>query len=382
MSDKQTEIQQKAAPQTTKRRKFLAGSAAATGAAIAGFPMIARAETVNLRFQSTWPLKDIFHEYALDFAKKVNDMAGGRLKIEVLPAGSVVKAFDLLDAVNKGTLDGGHGVVAYWYGKQQALALWGSGPAWGMDANMVLAWHNYGGGKQLLDEIYKGLNLDVQSFIYGPMPTQPLGWFKKPIAKLADLKGLKYRTVGLAVDIFKDLGAAVNPLSGAEIVPAIDRGLLDAAEFNNASSDRTLGFPDVSKNCMLQSFHQASENFEILFNKKKYDALPGELKSIIDYAVQASSADMSWKAIDRYSRDYEEMRSKQGVKFYKTPDAILRAQLDTWDKVVAAKESENPVFKKVNESMKAFAERAARWQNDTLVDYKMAYNHFFNKKKG
>lgn len=382
MSDKQTEIQQKAAPQTTKRRKFLAGSAAATGAAIAGFPMIARAETVNLRFQSTWPLKDIFHEYALDFAKKVNDMAGGRLKIEVLPAGSVVKAFDLLDAVNKGTLDGGHGVVAYWYGKQQALALWGSGPAWGMDANMVLAWHNYGGGKQLLDEIYKGLNLDVQSFIYGPMPTQPLGWFKKPIAKLDDLKGLKYRTVGLAVDIFTDLGAAVNPLPGAEIVPAIDRGLLDAAEFNNASSDRTLGFPDVAKNCMLQSFHQASENFEILFNKKKYDALPAELKSIIDYAVQASSADMSWKAIDRYSRDYEEMRSKQGVKFYKTPDAVLRAQLDSWDKVIAKKEAENPVFKKVNESMKAFAQRAASWQNDTLVDYKMAYNHFFNKKKG
>ena len=363
------------------RRKFLAGSAAAGGAAITGFPMIAKAQTVNLRFQSTWPAKDIFHEYAGDFAKKVNDMAGGRLKIEVLPAGSVVKAFDLLDAVSKGTLDGGHGVVAYWYGKQQALALWGSGPAWGMDANMVLAWHYYGGGKQLLDEIYKSLNMDVQSFIYAPMPTQPFGWFKKPVTKADDLKGVKFRTVGLAVDIYNDMGAAVNPLPGGEIVSALDRGLLDAAEFNNASSDRILGFPDVAKNCMLQSFHQASENFEILFNKKKYDGLSTELKAIIDYAVQASSADMSWKAIDRYSTDYAEMRSKQGVKFFKTPNAILQQQLKSWDKVVAKKEAENPTFKKVNASMKAFAQRAAAWQNDTLVDYKMAYNHFFGGKK-
>ena len=362
------------------RRKFLAGTAVAGGAAITGFPMISNAQTVSLRFQSTWPAKDIFHEYANDFAKKVNDMAGGRLKIEVLPAGSVVKAFDLLDAVSKGTLDGGHGVVAYWYGKQQALALWGSGPAWGMDANMVLAWHNYGGGKQLLDEIYKGLNLDVQSFIYAPMPTQPFGWFKKPVTKVEDLKGVKFRTVGLAVDIYNDMGAAVNPLPGGEIVSALDRGLLDAAEFNNASSDRLLGFPDVAKNCMLQSFHQASESFEILFNKTKYNTLAPELKSIIDYAVQASSADMSWKAIDRYSTDYAEMKDKQGVKFFKTPNAILQAQLNSWDKITAKKEAENPTFKKVNDSMKAFAERACSWQNDTLVDYKMAYNHFFRAK--
>jgi len=365
-------------PQT--RRKFLAGSAAAGGAAITGFPMIATAQTVSLRFQSTWPAKDIFHEYANDFAKKVNEMASGKLKIEVLPSGSVVKAFDLLDAVSKGTLDGGHGVVAYWYGKQQALALWGSGPAWGMDANMVLAWHNYGGGKALLDEIYKGLNLDVQSFVYGPMPTQPFGWFKKPVTKAEDLKGVKFRTVGLAVDIYNDMGAAVNPLPGGEIVSALDRGLLDAAEFNNASSDRLLGFPDVAKNCMLQSFHQASEQFEILFNKTKYNALAPELKSIIDYAVQASSADMSWKAIDRYSADYIELKTKQGVKFFKTPDSILRAQLASWDKITAKKEAENPTFKKVNDSMKAFAARACSWQNDTLVDYKMAYNHFFRAK--
>ena len=361
-----------------RRRNLLKGAAVAAGAVSA--PMVSMAQTTSLRFQSTWPAKDIFHEYANDFAKKVNDMAGGRLKIEVLPAGAVVPAFQLLDAVNKGTLDGGHGVVAYHYGKNSALALWGSGPAFGMDPNMVLSWHQYGGGKALLDEIYASINMDVVSYLYGPMPTQPLGWFKKPVAKVEDMKGLKFRTVGLAVDVFTELGTAVNPLPGGEIVPALDRGLIDAAEFNNATSDRILGFPDVVKNCMLQSFHQSGEQFEILFNKGKLAALPTELKSIIDYAVQASSAEMSWKAIDRNAKDYEEMK-KQGIKFYKTPDSILRAQLAAWDKVIDKKASENALFKKVLDSQRAFAARAGQWQNDYMVDFKMAYNHYFAKKK-
>jgi len=361
-----------------RRRNLLKGAAVAAGAVSA--PMVSMAQTTSLRFQSTWPAKDIFHEYANDFAKKVNDMAGGRLKIEVLPAGAVVPAFQLLDAVNKGTLDGGHGVVAYHYGKNSALALWGSGPAFGMDPNMVLSWHQYGGGKALLDEIYASINMDVVSYLYGPMPTQPLGWFKKPVAKVEDMKGLKFRTVGLAVDVFTEMGTAVNPLPGGEIVPALDRGLIDAAEFNNATSDRILGFPDVVKNCMLQSFHQSGEQFEILFNKGKLAALPTELKSIIDYAVQASSAEMSWKAIDRNAKDYEEMK-KQGIKFYKTPDSILRAQLAAWDKVIDKKAGENALFKKVLDSQRAFAARAGQWQNDYMVDFKMAYNHYFAKKK-
>src|SRR5678816_1902208 len=151
------------------RRKFLRGAAAATaGAATLGFPMIVKAQgPISMRWQSTWPAKDIFHEYAQDFAKKVNDMAGGRLKIEVLPSGAVVPAFQLLEAVSKGTLDGGHGVVAYHYGKNSALALWGSGPAFGMDPNMVLAWHYYGGGKALLKDIYKSINMEVVSYLYG-----------------------------------------------------------------------------------------------------------------------------------------------------------------------------------------------------------------------
>ena len=366
---------------TTARRKFLGTATAGTAAAALSFPMISTAQTVTqMRFQSTWPSKDIFHEYALDFAKKVNDMTGGELKIEVLPAGAVVPAFGLLDAVSKGTLDGGHGVMGYNYGKQSAIALWTSGPVFGMDANMVLAWHKYGGGKELLEKLYTSIGANVTSFLSGPMPTQPLGWFKKPITKTDDLKGLKFRTNGLAIDLFTAMGAAVNALPGGEIVPAMDRGLLDGAEFNNASSDRLLGFPDVSKVCMLQSFHQSSEQFEISFNKTKYDALPAKMKAIISNAVEASSADMSWKAIDRYSKDYRDMQAKNGVKFYKTPDTILQTQLKIWDDVVEKKGANNPLFQEVEKSQRAFAERAMKWDMDTNNNRRMAYNHYFMAK--
>jgi len=362
---------------TSTRRRFLKVAAASAATAVAAPTVVSAQGPISMRWQSTWPSKDIFHEYALDYAKKVNDMTGGDLKIEVLPAGAVVPAFGLLDAVSKGVLDGGHGVLVYHYGKQTALALWGSGPGFGMDANMLLSWHKYGGGKELLAKLYESIGANVVSFPYGPMPTQPLGWFKKPIAKAEDLKGLKYRTVGISIDVFTAMGAAVNALPGGEIVSAMDRGLLDAAEFNNASSDRALGFADVSKVCMLQSYHQNAEQFEITFNKTKYDALPEKMRAIIANAVDAASADMSMKAIDRYSKDYQELQSKDNVKFYKTPDAILKQQLEVYDEVVKKKSAENPLFKEILQSQLAFAKRTTQWEQDTVVSRKMAYDHYW-----
>jgi TRAP-type mannitol/chloroaromatic compound transport system substrate-binding protein len=366
------------------RRKFLRGAGAAAAATAVLAPSVVKAQgPISMRWQSTWPSKDIFHEYALDFAKKVNDMTGGDLKIEVLPAGAVVPAFGLLDAVSKGTLDGGHGVIVYHYGKQNALALWGSGPGYAMDANMLLSWHKYGGGKELLAKLYDSIGANVVSFPYGPMPTQPLGWFKKPVTKAEDFQGVKYRTVGISIDLFTGMGAAVNALPGGEIVSAMDRGLLDAAEFNNASSDRALGFADVSKVCMLQSYHQNAEQFEITFNKTKYDALPEKMRAIIANAVEAASQDMSWKAIDRYSQDYIELQTKDKVKFYKTPDSVLQKQLEIYDDVVRKKAADNPLFKEIVESQLKFAERTTRWEQDTVVSRKMAFDHYWgpNAKK-
>jgi TRAP-type mannitol/chloroaromatic compound transport system substrate-binding protein len=362
---------------TATRRRFLKVAAVGAAASVAAPAIVSAQGPISMRWQSTWPSKDIFHEYALDYAKKVNDMTGGDLKIDVLPAGAVVPAFGLLDAVSKGVLDGGHGVLVYHYGKQTALALWGSGPGFGMDANMLLSWHKYGGGKELLAKLYESVGANVVSFPYGPMPTQPLGWFKKPMTKVEDFQGLKYRTVGISIDVFTAMGAAVNALPGGEIVSAMDRGLLEAAEFNNASSDRALGFADVSKVCMLQSYHQNAEQFEITFNKDKYNGLPEKMRAIISNAVEAASADMSMKAIDRYSQDYVELQTKDNVKFYKTPDAILKKQLEIYDEVVKKKSAENPLFKEILQSQLAFAKRTTQWEQDTVVSRRMAFDHYW-----
>jgi TRAP-type mannitol/chloroaromatic compound transport system substrate-binding protein len=364
---------------TKSRRAFLktGATAAAAGAATLAMPNVARAqEAVVFKFQSTWPAKDIFHEFAVDFVTRVNDMGGGRLKIELLAAGAVAKALEVHDAVLAGTLDGGHGVTAYWYGKHKAYSLFGTPPAWGWRANQMIGWMKYGGGQELYDELVQQiLGLNLVGFLTGPMPTQPLGWFKQQITDAEQLKGLKYRTVGLSADLFKEMGAAVTIMGGGEIVPAMDRGLLDAAEFNNPSSDKLLGFPDVSKDYMLQSYHQSAECFEIIFNKSKFDALSPDLQAIIRYAAEAASTDMSWKAMDRYSKDLEALRAA-GVNVHRTPDSVLQAQLAAWDKVIAA-QSVDPFFAKVVESQKAWAKRVVATQFDMEVDQKMAYDHFF-----
>lgn len=365
--------------EVASRRKFLkAGAAAVAGAATVAMPQVVKAqEAVTFKFQSTWPSKDIFHEFAQDYVTRVNTMSGGKLKLDLLPAGAVAKAFEVQDAVIAGTLDGGHGVCAYWYGKHKAYSLFGTPPAWGWRANQMIGWMKYGGGQELYNELVQQvLGLNLVGFLTGPMPTQPLGWFKQPVENASAFNGLKYRTVGLSADLFKEMGAAVTILGGGEIVPAMDRGLLEAAEFNNPSSDRVLGFTDVSKDYMLQSYHQAAESFEIIFNKTKFDALPPELQAIIQYAAESASADMSWKAMDRYSKDLAGMKAEQGVKTHKTPDEVLKAQLAAWDKVIAA-QSQEPFFAKVVESQKAWAKRVVGLQFDMEVDQKAAFDHFF-----
>ena len=365
--------------EAASRRAFLksGATAAAAGAATIAMPNVVRAqEATVLKFQSTWPAKDIFHEFAQDFVNRVNEMGGGRLKIELLAAGAVAKALEVQDAVLAGTLDGGHGVTAYWYGKNKAFSLFGTPPAWGWRANQMLGWIKYGGGQALYDELVQQvLGLDLVGFLTGPMPTQPLGWFKQQITDAAQLQGLKYRTVGLSADLFKEMGAAVTIMGGGEIVPAMDRGLLDAAEFNNPTSDTLLGFPDVSKDYMVQSYHQSAECFEIVFNKTKFDALAPELQAVIRYSAEAVSADMSWKAMDRYSKDLEALKAA-GVKVHQTPDSVLQAQLAAWDKVIAA-QSADPFFAKVVESQKAWAKRVVGAQFELEVDQKLAYDHFF-----
>ena len=362
------------------RRNFLA---VAAGGAIAGFPMIAMArEATVLRLQGAWSAKDIFHEYALDFAKKINDMSGGRLRVDVLPAGALVKPQDLQEAVHRGVIDGCHAVPAFWHGRNTAFSLFGSGPALGLDANGLLAWIRHGGGMALyLELIHRQMNLDIVPFFYGPMPTQPLGWFKKPVKSGTEFRGLKLRAEGLVADLFREMGAKPEAVPMQDIVAAMQRGRIDAAEFNNASSDRWLGLPDAARICMLQSYHQPAEVFEVLFNRKKFEALPTDLRAIVRHAAEAASADMSWKAAYRYADDQAWLRER-GVQFHKTPALVLRAQLRAWSAVAARHAQQNPLFDKVWRSQLEWARRTVGWSRETIVNPAAAHDYWFAGKSG
>ena len=370
-------------PVPARRSMLKAAAAGAVATAVLATPNVSRAQTTVLRFQSTWPQRDIFHEFAQDYVERANRAAGGRLRLELLAAGAVVGAFQLLDAVSAGTLDGGHGVCAYWFGKNKAFSLFGTTPPWFGDANHLLGWFYYGGGEALYKELVNDvLRVNTVGFLTGPMPTQPLGWFRNPIERVEQIRGLRFRTVGLATDLFQEMGAAVVSLPGGEIVPALERGVIDGAEFNNPSSDRLLGFQDVARNYMLQSFHQRVECFEILFNKTKYDALPAELQALLRQSSEAASADMSWKQQDRYSRDLIALAQAR-VNIRTTPRAILDAQLQAWDRVIARLEGDNsaptagPLFKRICDSQRDWCRRVGGFYLRYEASSVISYNHFF-----
>ncbi len=376
-------IQDKVVPEATgakvSRRKFLTGAAAATGAATMAFPMISVAQSpVVLKMQGSWGAKDIFNEMAEQYVARVNEMAGGRLRIDYLVAGSVVKPFEVMDATSKGVIDCCHTVAAYWYGKSKVASLFGSGPVAGCDANQMLAWIHRK-GDPFFQELVKKLNLDVIAFFAMPMPTQPLGWFKKPVKSSADIKGLKYRTVGLAADLMQEMGAKVTQLPGGEIVPAMERGVIDAFEYNNPTSDRRFGAQDVAKNYMMGSYHQAMEFFELDFNRKRYESLPKELQAILKYAAEAASTANYALAMDQYSTDLQELRDKEKVSILRTPKEIFAAQLKAWDVVVKKLTDEDPLFKRVWDSQKEWQKRVGYYHYFNNADYQQAYEHVFGK---
>jgi len=367
-------------PKQNSRRKFLTAAATgATGAAITGFPMIAvAASPIVLKMQGAWGAKDVFNEMAEEYVKRVNEMADGRLRIDYLVAGSVVKPFEVMDATSKGVIDAGHQVAVYWYGKSKVASLFGSGPVSGCDAAQNLAWIHRE-GYVYYNELMKKLGLDVVGFFAMPMPTQPLGWFKKPVKSAADMKGLKYRTVGLAADVMQEMGLKVTQLPGGEIVPAMERGVIEAFEFNNPTSDRRFGAQDVAKNYMMGSYHQSMEFFEIVFNRKRYESLPKDLQALLKYASEAASTSNFALAMDDYSKDLEELKTKDKVSILRTPQDVFDAQLKAWDTVTKRLEAEDPFFKKVWESQKAWSKRVGYYYFYNNADYKAAYEHVHGK---
>jgi len=330
--------------------------------------------------QTSWPASDIWMDFARQYVDRVEQMSNGRLKVDLLPSGAVVAAFQVLDAVNDGVLDAAHTVPVYWYGKHKAASLFGTGPVFGGSANTMLSWFYAGGGADLYRELTQDiLGLNVYGYYGFPMPAQPFGWFKQPVTKVADLKGFKYRTVGLAADLMQRLGMSVAQLPGGEIVPAMERGVIDAFEFNNPTSDRRFGAQDVAKYYYMGSYHQAMEFFEIDFNKKKYDSLPKELQAILKYAAEAASTSNYALALDQYSRDLQELKEKDKVNIIRTPKDVFEAQLKAWDVIVARLTAEDPFFKKVWDSQKAWAKRVGYYAYFNGADNQLAYEHLYGK---
>jgi TRAP-type mannitol/chloroaromatic compound transport system substrate-binding protein len=368
----------------SSRRKFLKAGGIAAGAAVGTFamPNVSRAQTVTLKMQTSWTASDIFQEMAADYCTRVNEMAGGRMKIDLLVGGSVVHPFSVQDAVHSGVLDAAHTVPVYWYGKHKAASLFGSGPVFGFNAEQGLGWIYNGGGKELYKELIDNiLKLNIVSFFATPMPTQPLGWFKRPLKSAADIKGLKYRTVGLAADLMQAMGMAVAQLPGGEIVPAMERGVIDAFEFNNPTSDRRFGAQNVAKNYMLGSYHQATEYFEIMVNKQKFASLPKEHQAILQYGAEAASSANYWKAMDQYSRDLQELKEKDKVNVLRTPKDVFEAQIKAWDGIIETL-GKDPYMKKVMDSQKAWVKRVVYYETLNSADYVTAYEHHFGKMQG
>ena len=358
------------------RRKFLRGTALAGAGAALATPAIADGHATTLKMQAAWG-GGIFLENAQSYVNRVNEMSGGDLTIDLLPVNSVVKTSQMQDAVHRGVLDAAHYVPAYWYSKSKAASLFGTGPCFGWSSQEVLGWLHYGGGQELFDELMASLGLNVVSFFNSPMPAQPMGWFKEQITDASQMSGLKYRTVGLAADVLLEMGMSVVQLPGGEIQPAMKSGLIDAAEFNNPTSDRDFGMQDVSKHYHLASFHQSQEFFECTFNKGKYDGLPDDLKAILKYASEAENSNFYWHNTKRYADDLVKLRDEQGVNVYRTPDSVMQAQLDAWDIVVDRISGEDEFFAKVVASQKDYAKSVMNYLNLNQPDYKLAYKHYF-----
>ena len=370
---------------SNSRRKFFKAAAVTGAAAVAAVAMpnvaahsAAHGKSVKLKMQAAWPSgANIFFEMAQDYCNMVKDMSGGSLTIDLQPVGAVVKTSEIGQAVSSGIVDMGHWVTAYWYGKNAAASLFGTGPSYGMSSQEVMAWMEYGGGRKLYEEATAKVGYNYTGFFHMPMPAQPFGWFKKNVTKVSDVKGMKYRTVGLATNVLTAMGMVVRQLPGGEIQPAMKTGLIDAAEFNNPTSDSQFGMQDVSKHYHLGSFHQSQEMFEIPCNTKRLKSLSPAHQAILKNAAYAANTDNYFKALSRYTASLSELMNKHKVNVYQTSDAILAEQLKGWDKVIGEFVKKDAFFAKVVKSQKDYARKTMKYLLMNQPNYKLAYENEF-----
>ncbi len=347
------------------RRHALGAGAAALVAA----PTVARAQsTVRLKVQTAVPTSSIYFDLMKKFADRIDKMSNGRIKMEVLPDGAVVNAFEILDAVDKGVVDGGYAWCHYWSGKNSAAAIFSNpaaGAGTGMDQLSHVAWLMQGGGNALYKKFYADvLKLNVEPFMIQPMGPDPLGWFKAPINSLEDMKKLKYRSPpGLVGEIFKEMGVNAVAMPGGEIVPAAQRGVIDAAEWIGPADDMALGFHTVFKHYYLQGLHQSTDVGELLINKAQWTKLPADLKAIVEASAMATMMETYSYNVQRNAVALDRIKNEFKVTVHDTPKDIFPAFIKATNLVYDREAGKNPFFKEVLESQRTFAKLVVPYWN-------------------
>ncbi len=364
-----------------------AGLLAAAGLITAGpepaFAQGGASKEVAWKVQTTWPQANLLQESPTIMAKAIEEMSGGRLKMEVLSAGVVVPPFEVLDAVHKGVLDAAHAWPGYWTGKNMAAGLFGPPPAgpFGLGRDEFLSWLHVGGGMELYNELLqKELKLNVVAFFTTTLCYwEAFGWFRKPFDTLADLKKMKFRTSGLGLQMMRGMGVAAVQMPGGEVIPALERGTIDGAEWAIPSHDILMGFQNVTKYYYMPDMRQPPGIQEFLINKSKWDELPADLKAIVKNALLAEIMRMNNASIDLDSKAIKELVEKHGVKIMRTPEEVLKAQLAAVDKVYEEEAAKNPFFAKVLASQREFARRVVPHAAQIRPPLERAVEHYWSK---
>jgi TRAP-type mannitol/chloroaromatic compound transport system substrate-binding protein len=367
---------------TSNWRRFAgAVSATAIAAGLAFVPVQAQqAATTSLKMQASWPASLTLYENFTYWADRVSKLSGGTLKIDTMPAGQVVPAFEVLDATHKKVIDGTHTWAGYWTGKNKASILFTGGPGgtFGMDMIDVMGWMYQGGGWELYQEFYqKVLNLNLVVFPILPSGPQAFGWFKRPIKNLADMKGLKCRQTGMAAEVWQRLGMTTVNMPGGEIIPSAQRGVIDCAEWVGGVEDLRLGFHNVWKYHYTPGVHENTTVGEIVFNGDVWKALSPQQQEWVKSAANEAFI-IWWSRWQKQNAEaMKELREKHGVQILRTPSDILTAFLKAWDEIAKEEAAKSPFFKKVHDSQRAYAELVVPAKRFMFPPYSFVANHYW-----
>jgi TRAP-type mannitol/chloroaromatic compound transport system substrate-binding protein len=352
----------------TRRVVIRAALLLAACTSLAGSALAQQPAPIQWKLQTGVPSASIYFELMKNFADRVDKSSNGRLKIDVLPDGAVVGFFGILDAVDKGVVDSGFAWTHFWSGKNSAAALFSNpaaGSGIGLDQVSHMAWLRHGGGDQLYRKLYSDvMKVNVEAFMIQPMGPDPFGWFKKPINSIADMKAMKYRSPpGLTAEIFKEMGLTTVAMPGGEIVPAAQRGVIDAAEWIGPADDMILGFHTVFKHYYLQGLHQSTDVGELIINRTAWNKLPADLKALVQTAVHATTAETYTYNVYRNAVALEKLKKDHGVTVHDTPKEFFTAFQKAVTVVYDRESTKNAFFKEVLDSQRAFAKTVVPYWN-------------------